>query len=65
MIDLMAAAAASGRAEVTTDTRQAVLGCGVSLICVGTPSARGRISATSESGRQRGERRANGDDHYS
>ncbi len=39
MIDLMAAAAASGRVEVTTDTRQAVLGSDISLICVGTPSA--------------------------
>ena len=39
MIDLMAAAAASGRVEVTNDTRQAVLGSDISLICVGTPSA--------------------------
>lgn len=39
MIDLMAAAATSGRVEVTSDTRQAILGSDISLICVGTPSA--------------------------
>jgi GDP-mannose 6-dehydrogenase len=39
MVDLMAAVAASGRVEVTTDTRRAVLGSEMSLICVGTPSA--------------------------
>ncbi|MEP6657198.1 MAG: nucleotide sugar dehydrogenase [Betaproteobacteria bacterium] len=39
MIDLMAAAAASGRVQVTSDVREAVLESEVSLICVGTPSA--------------------------
>ncbi len=39
MIDLMAAAAASGRVRVTSDVRDGILGSEVSLICVGTPSA--------------------------
>jgi len=39
MIDLMAAAAASGRVNVTTSVREGVIGSEVSLICVGTPSA--------------------------
>jgi GDP-mannose 6-dehydrogenase len=39
MIDLMAAAAASGRVRVTTDVREGILGSEVSLVCVGTPSA--------------------------
>ncbi|MBI3367616.1 MAG: nucleotide sugar dehydrogenase, partial [Burkholderiales bacterium] len=39
MVDLMAAAAASGRVTVTTDARAAVLGSEISLVCVGTPSA--------------------------
>jgi GDP-mannose 6-dehydrogenase len=39
MVDLMAAVAASGRVEVTSDVRHAVLGSEISLICVGTPSA--------------------------
>jgi GDP-mannose 6-dehydrogenase len=39
MVDLMARVAASGRVEVTRDTRQAVERTDLSLICVGTPSA--------------------------
>ena len=39
MVDLMASVAASGRVDVTTDVRQAVLNSELSLICVGTPSA--------------------------
>lgn len=39
MIDLMAAAATSGRVSVTTDAREGILGSDISLICVGTPSA--------------------------
>jgi GDP-mannose 6-dehydrogenase len=39
MVDLMAAVVASGRVSVTRDTRQAVLGSELSLVCVGTPSA--------------------------
>jgi len=39
MIELMAKVAASGRASVTGDVRQAVLDTDLSLICVGTPSA--------------------------
>ena len=39
MVDLMAQAAASGRVNVTTDARQAVLDSELSLVCVGTPSA--------------------------
>jgi len=39
MVDLMARVAASGRVEVTRDTRQAVARTDLSLICVGTPSA--------------------------
>jgi len=39
MVDLMAAVAAGGRVEVTSDAREAVLCSDISLICVGTPSA--------------------------
>jgi GDP-mannose 6-dehydrogenase len=39
MVDLMARAAASGRVEVTRDTRRAVTVTDLSLISVGTPSA--------------------------
>ena len=39
MVDLMLSVAASGRVDVTTDVRQAVLDSDISLICVGTPSA--------------------------
>ncbi|MBI5256410.1 MAG: UDP-glucose/GDP-mannose dehydrogenase family protein [Burkholderiales bacterium] len=39
MVDLMAAAAQSGRVTVTTDARAAVKGSEISLVCVGTPSA--------------------------
>ncbi|WP_374681044.1 nucleotide sugar dehydrogenase [Accumulibacter sp.] len=39
MVDLMAAAAASGRVAVTTDAQRAVLDSEISLVCVGTPSA--------------------------
>jgi GDP-mannose 6-dehydrogenase len=39
MVELMAAVAATGRVEVTSDVRRAVLGSEMSLICVGTPSA--------------------------
>ncbi len=39
MVDLMQGVAASGRVTVTTDTRAAVLGSEISLVCVGTPSA--------------------------
>ena len=39
MVDLVAAAAASGRVDVTTDVADAVRRTEVSLICVGTPSA--------------------------
>jgi GDP-mannose 6-dehydrogenase len=39
MVELMAAAVASGRVTVTNDVRDAVLGTEVSLVCVGTPSA--------------------------
>jgi GDP-mannose 6-dehydrogenase len=39
MVDLMAAAAASGRVSVTTDVEQAVRDSEISLVCVGTPSA--------------------------
>lgn len=36
--DLVAQMVASGRLRATTDSRQAVLGSSISLICVGTPS---------------------------
>jgi GDP-mannose 6-dehydrogenase len=39
MVDLMQNVAASGRVTVTTDTRLALLGSEISLVCVGTPSA--------------------------
>jgi len=39
MVDLMAQVIATGRVSVTRDTREAVLGTDLSLICVGTPSA--------------------------
>jgi GDP-mannose 6-dehydrogenase len=39
MIELMAQVAASGRVEVTRDTREAVAKTDLSLVCVGTPSA--------------------------
>jgi GDP-mannose 6-dehydrogenase len=39
MIELMAEVAASGRVEVTRDTREAVAKTDLSLVCVGTPSA--------------------------
>jgi GDP-mannose 6-dehydrogenase len=39
MIELMAQVAASGRVEVTRDTREAVEKTELSLVCVGTPSA--------------------------
>jgi GDP-mannose 6-dehydrogenase len=39
MVDLMAAAVASGRVAVTRDERDALMRSEVSLICVGTPSA--------------------------
>ena len=39
MVDLMAQVAASGRVDVTTDARRAVLESDLSLVCVGTPSA--------------------------
>ncbi|MCB1942808.1 MAG: UDP-glucose/GDP-mannose dehydrogenase family protein [Candidatus Accumulibacter sp.] len=39
MVELMAAAAASGRVSVTTDAQRAVLDSEISLVCVGTPSA--------------------------
>jgi GDP-mannose 6-dehydrogenase len=39
MVELMRAVAASGRVNVTTDTRAALLGSEISLVCVGTPSA--------------------------
>ena len=39
MVELMAAAAASGRVDVTTNVREAVNRSEVSLVCVGTPSA--------------------------
>src|SRR5215831_4325658 len=38
MSELMAAAVANGRVEVTSDAARAVLGSDVSFICVGTPS---------------------------
>jgi GDP-mannose 6-dehydrogenase len=38
MVDLMAQVAASGRATVTSEVREAVMRSEVSLICVGTPS---------------------------
>jgi GDP-mannose 6-dehydrogenase len=39
MVELMAAAAASGRVSVTRDVREAIAQTELSLICVGTPSA--------------------------
>jgi GDP-mannose 6-dehydrogenase len=39
MVDLMTKVVASGRVNVTTDVRKAVLDSEISLICVGTPSA--------------------------
>ncbi|THF61626.1 nucleotide sugar dehydrogenase [Pseudothauera rhizosphaerae] len=39
MVDLMAAVAAGGRVQVTTDVAEAVRASDISLICVGTPSA--------------------------
>ncbi len=39
MVELMAAAASSGRVAVTTDAQRAVLDSEISLVCVGTPSA--------------------------
>jgi GDP-mannose 6-dehydrogenase len=39
MVDLMRDVMAGGRVSVTRDTRQAVLGSELSLVCVGTPSA--------------------------
>ena len=39
MVELVAAAAASGRMRVTDDVRDAVANSDVSLVCVGTPSA--------------------------
>ena len=39
MVELMQSVAASGRVTVTTDTRAAVMGSDISLVCVGTPSA--------------------------
>jgi len=39
MVELMQSVAASGRVTVTTDTRAAVMGSEISLVCVGTPSA--------------------------
>jgi GDP-mannose 6-dehydrogenase len=39
MVDLVAAASASGRVRVTSDVAEAVLRSEISLICVGTPSA--------------------------
>ncbi len=39
MVDLVAAAVASGRVSVTRDTRDAVMASEISLVCVGTPSA--------------------------
>ena len=39
MVELMQDVAASGRVTVTTDTRAAVMGSDISLVCVGTPSA--------------------------
>jgi GDP-mannose 6-dehydrogenase len=39
MVELMAAAVASGRVAVTRDSRDALMRSEVSLICVGTPSA--------------------------
>ena len=39
MVDLMKAAAASGRVSVTRDTHAAIKATEISLICVGTPSA--------------------------
>ena len=39
MVELMQSVAASGRVTVTTDTRQAIMGSEISLVCVGTPSA--------------------------
>ncbi|HEX6136688.1 MAG TPA: nucleotide sugar dehydrogenase [Casimicrobiaceae bacterium] len=39
MVELMRDVVASGRVSVTRDTRKAVLGSELSLVCVGTPSA--------------------------
>ena len=39
MVELVAAAAASGRMRVTDDVRDAVANTEISLVCVGTPSA--------------------------
>ena len=39
MVELMQSVAASGHVTVTTDTRAAVMGSDISLVCVGTPSA--------------------------
>lgn len=39
MVDLMTKVVASGRVNVTTDVRKAVLDSEISLICVGTPSS--------------------------
>ncbi len=39
MVELMARVMGTGRVSVTRDTREAVLGTDLSLICVGTPSA--------------------------
>jgi GDP-mannose 6-dehydrogenase len=39
MVDLMASVVRSGRVTVTRDTREAIEGSDLSLICVGTPSA--------------------------
>jgi GDP-mannose 6-dehydrogenase len=39
MVDLMRQVVASGRVRVTRDTREAILGSELSLVCVGTPSA--------------------------
>jgi GDP-mannose 6-dehydrogenase len=39
MVELMRDVVASGRVSVTRDTRAAILGSDVSLVCVGTPSA--------------------------
>ena len=39
MVDLVAAAAASGRMRVSDDVRDAVANTEISLVCVGTPSA--------------------------
>ena len=39
MVELMQQVAGNGRVTVTTDTRAAVMGSEISLVCVGTPSA--------------------------